>query len=170
MPWIKEIICMRICCNWTGVKKNPGLFMFDANKKRIIVKSVKTFCLRKKYSIFASLFSETLCSKVLKKIARIAQLVEHDLAKVGVAGSSPVSRSENPLNMRGFFIGCPGGGTGRHAGLKILWPLRSCGFKSRPGYRFLKEAYDFMGFFFYFKLIIKYFFCIFRSSNMYLAI
>ena len=26
-------------------------------------------------------------------IARIAQLVEHDLAKVGVAGSSPVSRS-----------------------------------------------------------------------------
>ena len=26
--------------------------------------------------------------------ARIAQLVEHDLAKVGVAGSSPVSRSK----------------------------------------------------------------------------
>ena len=26
--------------------------------------------------------------------ARIAQLVEHNLAKVGVAGSSPVSRSE----------------------------------------------------------------------------
>ena len=32
--------------------------------------------------------------KVLKDInARVAQLVEHDLAKVGVAGSSPVSRS-----------------------------------------------------------------------------
>ena len=29
-----------------------------------------------------------------KSIARIAQLVEHDLAKVGVAGSSPVSRSK----------------------------------------------------------------------------
>ena len=28
------------------------------------------------------------------KIARIAQLVEHDLAKVGVAGSNPVSRSK----------------------------------------------------------------------------
>ena len=27
------------------------------------------------------------------KIARIAQLVEHDLAKVGVASSNPVSRS-----------------------------------------------------------------------------
>ena len=28
--------------------------------------------------------------------AGIAQLVEHDLAKVGVAGPSPVSRSKNP--------------------------------------------------------------------------
>ncbi len=31
--------------------------------------------------------------------AKIAQLVEHDLAKVGVAGSSPVFRS-NPLKAR----------------------------------------------------------------------
>ena len=29
----------------------------------------------------------------LEEIAKIAQLVEHDLAKVGVAGSSPVFRS-----------------------------------------------------------------------------
>lgn len=28
-----------------------------------------------------------------KEYARVAQLVEHDLAKVGAAGSSPVSRS-----------------------------------------------------------------------------
>ena len=28
-----------------------------------------------------------------REIAGVAQLVEHDLAKVGVAGSSPVSRS-----------------------------------------------------------------------------
>ena len=28
------------------------------------------------------------------KQARVAQLVEHDLAKVGVAGSNPVSRSK----------------------------------------------------------------------------
>ena len=28
------------------------------------------------------------------EIARVAQLVEHDLAKVGVAGSNPVSRSK----------------------------------------------------------------------------
>ena len=32
-------------------------------------------------------------SPASKKYARVAQLVEHDLAKVGVAGSSPVSRS-----------------------------------------------------------------------------
>ena len=44
------------------------------------------------------------------QLAKIAQLVEHNLAKVGVAGSNPVFRS----------ISCPGGGTGRHAGLKIL--------------------------------------------------
>ena len=29
-------------------------------------------------------------------LARVAQLVEHDLAKVGVAGSNPVSRSLKP--------------------------------------------------------------------------
>jgi hypothetical protein len=34
-----------------------------------------------------------------------------------------------------FCSGRPGGGTGRHAGLKILWPLRLYGFDSRPGYK-----------------------------------
>jgi hypothetical protein len=32
--------------------------------------------------------------------AGIAQLVEHNLAKVGVAGSNPVSRSISPLSER----------------------------------------------------------------------
>ena len=36
-------------------------------------------------------FSLYICTRSLK--ARVAQLVEHDLAKVGVAGSNPVSRS-----------------------------------------------------------------------------
>ena len=45
--------------------------------------------------------------------AGIAQLVEHNLAKVGVVGSNPISRS----------LFCPDGGIGRHAGLKILWTL-----------------------------------------------
>lgn len=43
--------------------------------------------------------------------AKIAQLVERDLAKVEVAGSSPVFRSKT--------IQCSDGEIGRHAGLKI---------------------------------------------------
>ena len=41
-----------------------------------------------------------------REIAGIAQLVEHDLAKVGVAGSSPVSRSNKtaPIYRGGFII------------------------------------------------------------------
>ena len=39
----------------------------------------------------------------MKVYARVAQLVEYDLAKVGVAGSSPVSRSERSL-VQGFFF------------------------------------------------------------------
>ena len=67
--------------------------------------------------------------------AKVAQLVEHDLAKVGVAGSNPVFRSMKAvLYVTGFFCVCPGGGIGRHAGLKILFLLRECGFDSRPGY------------------------------------
>ncbi len=34
--------------------------------------------------------------RICVKLAKIAQLVEHDLAKVGVAGSSPVFRSDCP--------------------------------------------------------------------------
>ena len=45
--------------------------------------------------------------------AEIAQLVEHNLAKVGVASSSLVFRSN----------GCSNGGIGRHEGLKIPWPV-----------------------------------------------
>ena len=37
--------------------------------------------------------SREMLFQTRKKVAEIAQLVEHDLAKVGVAGSSPVFRS-----------------------------------------------------------------------------
>ena len=67
-------------------------------------------------------------------IAEVAQLVEHDLAKVGVAGSSPVFRSSLEAN------GCSNGGIGRHEGLKILWLLQLCGFKSRFEYSFYAEV------------------------------
>ena len=45
--------------------------------------------------------------------------VEHHLAKVGVAGSNPVFRS-NTKRFQGSS-----GGIGRHAGLKIQWTVRS---------------------------------------------
>ncbi len=50
-------------------------------------------------SIFVILFERILFLKLLTKIqAGVAQLVERNLAKVDVAGSSPVSRSfVNPL-------------------------------------------------------------------------
>ena len=46
---------------------------------------------------FATAFREMLLAK--GKQAEIAQLVEHDLAKVGVAGSSPVFRSTFWINI-----------------------------------------------------------------------
>ena len=58
--------------------------------------------------------------------AEIAQLVEHNLAKVRVASSSLVFRSS--------LKGCSNGGIGRHEGLKIPWLLQLCGFKSRFEY------------------------------------
>ena len=63
-----------------------------------------------------------------KIFAEIAQLVEHNLAKVRVASSSLVFRSS--------LKGCSNGGIGRHEGLKIPWPLRLCGFKSRFEYEY----------------------------------
>ena len=50
-----------------------------------------------------------------KTSAKIAQLVEHDLAKVGVAGSSPVFRSKLCIY---YADKSPGGGIGRHATLR----------------------------------------------------
>jgi hypothetical protein len=41
---------------------------------------------------------------LLNRAAEIAQLVEHDLAKVGVAGSSPVFRSEKKHPGHGIFF------------------------------------------------------------------
>jgi hypothetical protein len=79
--------------------------------------------------------------------ARVAQLVEHDLAKVGVASSNLVSRSIKPLQ-KGFFVSglvkynllnlygsriSRDGGIGRHARLKILCPIGRAGSSPAPG-------------------------------------
>ncbi len=52
------------------------------------------------------------------KTAKIAQLVEHDLAKVGVAGSSPVFRSNQKQRFLIKTQECLGGGIGRRATLR----------------------------------------------------
>ena len=57
-------------------------------------------------------------SSVLTKNAAIAQLVEHNLAKVGVAGSSPVFRSNFFVRLDLKIDARPGGGIGRHATLR----------------------------------------------------
>ena len=73
--------------------------------------------------------------------AEVAHLVEHDLAKVGVAGSSPVFRSEiTPFgkSRTGFFS--PYGALVVELvdtqDLKSCSPQRECGFKSRLGHMF----------------------------------
>src|SRR5659263_121135 len=57
-----------------------------------------------------------------------------------LSGNSSVGRAR-PCQGRGResesrfpLIVMPRWWNGRHVGLKIQWPLRSCGFKSRPGY------------------------------------
>ena len=62
-----------------------------------------------------------LCSP-LEINANVAQLVEHDLAKVGVAGSSLVIRSRS-FQKGGSFLFCSGGGIGRHAGLRATFEI-----------------------------------------------
>ncbi len=72
--------------------------------------------------------------------ARVAQLVEHNLAKVGVAGSNPVSRSKGRTSC-GFFISRPvcrqaGSVVEPHASVVELvdtQDLKSCGHCVRTG-------------------------------------
>ena len=97
--------------------------------------------------------------KVLKQYAEVAQLVEHHLAKVRVAGSSLVFRSKrfHPMLPDGIFCfcsvgcfvlrklhcfsikhkrikhSCPGGEIGRRAGLKILLAAMSVRVQVPPG-------------------------------------
>ena len=44
-----------------------------------------------------------IANSFVKYFAKIAQLVEHDLAKVGVAGSSPVFRSLSEMSGREVY-------------------------------------------------------------------
>ncbi len=71
--------------------------------------------------------------------AEIAQLVEHNLAKVGVAGSSPVFRShfeQKRVLEAGFNEICPSGGIGRRARFRCVC-REMCRFESCLGHSFL---------------------------------
>ena len=71
-------------------------------------------------------------------IAEVAHLVEHDLAKVGVAGSSPVFRS-SPAPGGNFFLFTRVVELVDTRDLKSRSQQCECGFNSHPGYWPLKE-------------------------------
>ena len=89
----------------------------------------------KKSLTFALAFREMqfLIEFLKQSIAEIAQLVEHNLAKVGVAGPSPVFRS----TVRTLQRSCPGGGIGRRARFRCVC-LTTCRFESCSGHDFLR--------------------------------
>ena len=71
--------------------------------------------------------------------AEIAQLVEHNLAKVGVAGPSPVFRSKHSetagveTERPSTSMICPGGGIGRRARFRCVC-REVCRFESCSGH------------------------------------
>ena len=89
--------------------KTPGFFIAPFYKNSTICR-IK----RQTKHIFEKILARIGFVRIMRIVFRIyagiAQLVEHDLAKVGVASSSLVSRST---------LNCPSGGIGRHKGFKI---------------------------------------------------
>ena len=65
--------------------------------------------------------------------AAIAQLVEHDLAKVGVASSSLVCRSKSRTLFLLFYSKSPGGGIGRRVRFRCVC-CEACRFESCSGH------------------------------------
>ncbi len=80
----------------------------------------------------AVLFQSTLTDLFFFEHAEIAQLVEHNLAKVGVAGPSPVFRS-NVLQVGNVVSISPGGGIGRRARFRCVC-REACRFESCSGH------------------------------------
>ncbi len=73
-------------------KEKIGDLVSYLDRLNCISYSIKTDHLNEKIKYHRNGNETPLYSRV--KSARVAQLVEHDLAKVGVAGSNPVSRSK----------------------------------------------------------------------------
>ena len=83
-----------------------------------------------------NLYSILLLVRAIRKLrqvhARVAQLVEHDLAKVGVAGSSPVSRSilqQKDIRRMSFLLQSSPAGARR---FEVSAPLRSAQSRRPP--------------------------------------
>ena len=70
--------------------------------------------------------------------AAIAQLVEHDLAKVGVASSSLVCRSKSRTLFLLFYSKSPGGGIGRRVRFRCVC-REACRFESCSGHYCLES-------------------------------
>ncbi len=99
------------------IRNNFNYRFFYANRNAFSKKGRISLYLRKNIIPLQS-----FCGK-----AEIAQLVEHNLAKVGVAGPSPVFRSSLKL------CACPGGGIGRRARFRCVC-FTTCRFESCSGH------------------------------------
>ena len=98
------------------------------------------------FAIMATVFAKAVGQnpsslKLRWSKAEVAHLVEHDLAKVGVAGSSPVFRSETKQIASVICFFCLKDSVTRVVELVDTQDLKSCGqqcscgFNSHPGYK-----------------------------------
>ena len=68
-------------------------------RNRAAIRKFFYLCTAKSEQQAVIIIDHTRIRKTNKMIAKVAQLVEHDLAKVGVAGSSPVFRSNRKIEI-----------------------------------------------------------------------
>ena len=74
--------------------------MLFFGRNRAAIRKFFYLCTAKSEQHTVIIIDHTRIRKTNKMIAKVAQLVEHDLAKVGVAGSSPVFRSNYEYHAR----------------------------------------------------------------------
>ena len=73
--------------------------MLFFGRNRAAIRKFFYLCTAKSEQQTVIIIDHTRIRKTNKMIAKVAQLVEHDLAKVGVAGSSPVFRSNRKIEI-----------------------------------------------------------------------
>ena len=122
------------------IRKKMKIFWKKTAQKFVSSENIITFALAFREMHFWKLGIQLVnACHFRRKYAEIAQLVEHNLAKVGVAGPSPVFRSIfwNILFGRCFRTArkrkCPGGGIGRRARFRCVC-REACRFESCSGH------------------------------------